>query len=105
MGDRGESAVDPRIMTSKSPRPIAPTQTDSKDGDTRERLRRQARRQRHWALWALLFPLLFTTLIALGLVAMFYKRMEFFRPAHAAARSCCVALVQSRAALPETAQP
>ena len=92
-------------MTSKSPRPIAPTQTQSNDGATRERLRRQARRQRHWALWALLFPLLFTTVIALGLMAMFYKRMEFFRPAHAAARSCCVALIQSRAALRETAQP
>ncbi|HXY21252.1 MAG TPA: hypothetical protein VEI29_01115 [Burkholderiaceae bacterium] len=91
-------------MTSKSPRPVAPAPTDANDAVNRERLRRQARRRRHWALWALLFPLLFTTVIALGLIAMFYKRMEFFRPSHAAARSCCVALIQSRAAAPEFAQ-
>ena len=48
-----------------------------------ERMRRLARRRRQWALWALLFPLVFTTVIAIGLLAMFYKRMEFFRPAHA----------------------
>lgn len=65
----------------------------------RERSLRQARRRRHWALWALLFPLIFTTVIAIGLAAMFYKRMEFFRPAHATAAPwpCCTGLIQSGA--------
>jgi len=91
-------------MTPTSPRP-APAPRKPQNALSQEELRRQARRKRHWALWALLFPLLFTTVIALGLIAMFYKRMEFFRPAHAAARNCCVALIQSRAAVPEFAQP
>jgi hypothetical protein len=91
-------------MTSKRPKPVAPARTDADRAANQERLRRQARRQRHWALWALLFPLLFTTVIALGLIAMFYKRMEFFRPSHAAARSGCVALIQTGAAAPEFAQ-
>jgi len=50
-----------------------------------EALARQARRRRRWALAAMLFPLLFATVIAVGLAAMFFKRMEIFRPAHSSA--------------------
>ena len=58
-----------------------------------------ARRRRNWAIWALLFPLIFTAVIAIGLAAMFYRHMEIFRPSHAAAGppACCAALLQAGA--------
>jgi len=43
---------------------------------------RRARRRRTFALLALLFPLLFATVIAVGLLAMAYRHMEIFRPSH-----------------------
>jgi len=91
-------------MRSKSTQPLAPESTNKNSAAAQQRSRRHARRQRHLALWALVIPLLFTTVIALGLMAMFYKRMEFFRPAHAAARSACVALIQAGASPRQTAQ-
>jgi hypothetical protein len=42
---------------------------------------RQARRRRHAALAAMLFPLFFLVVIAIGLLAMHSRRMEFFKPA------------------------
>lgn len=68
----------------------------------RELAHRQARRRRNAALWALLFPLIFTTVIAIGLAAMYYRQMEFFRPSHAGALP--QAPLQEGAAIFPTAQ-
>ncbi len=42
--------------------------------------RREARRRR-WTILALLFPLFFFLVIAFGLATMYFRQMEFFRPA------------------------
>jgi len=72
----------------------------------REALARQARRRRRWAIGALVFPLIVATVIAIGLVAMFYRHMEFFRPAPSSrsALPCCAPLVHAGAAHPKSAQ-
>ena len=46
---------------------------------------REARRRR-WTLLAVLFPLFFFLVIALGLAAMYFRHMEFFRPARVGAQ-------------------
>jgi len=66
------------VKTKKS-RPTAPAGPEA-SAAKQELARRQAKRRRKAALWALLFPLIFTTVIAIGLAAMYYRRMEFFRP-------------------------
>jgi len=45
------------------------------------------RRRRNWTILAILFPLVFFLVIAIGLAAMYFKRMEFFRPGKATAQS------------------
>jgi hypothetical protein len=56
----GNSAADPRTESA---------------GDAR-----RTRRRRRWAIVAVLFPLFFLMVILLGLAAMYYRHMEFFRP-------------------------
>ena len=62
---------------------------------------RRRRRRRRWALLAILFPLFFLAVIALGVAAMYYHRMEFFRPPPVGGRSAGDrALVQMRVLAP-----
>jgi hypothetical protein len=65
-----------------------------------------ARRRRRWAIGAMLFPLFFTTVIAIGLIAMLYRHMEIFRPGHSSAGAppCCALLTQDGALARESAQ-
>ncbi|SPE27566.1 exported hypothetical protein [Burkholderiales bacterium] len=72
----------------------------------RAREERARRRRRRWAIGAMLFPLLFATVIAIGLAAMFYRRMEIFRPGHSSAGTppCCAMLNQVGAGQRESAQ-
>jgi len=42
--------------------------------------RLRERRRRRWAVLAVLFPLFFLMVIGVGVAAMYYRRMEFFKP-------------------------
>ena len=61
--------------------------TDSRFDPARRRApaaqtpRRREARRRRWTVLAVLFPLFFFVVIALGLVAMYFRHMEFFKPA------------------------
>ncbi len=46
------------------------------EAERRERLRRRNR----WALFALLFPLIFTAVISIGLFFMWQRHMSLFKP-------------------------
>ncbi len=50
------------------------------------------RRRRRWAVVAVLFPLFFLLVIALGIAAMAWRHMEFFRPSPASNRAAAPAV-------------
>ena len=80
MSKTGRFAPGPR--TRPPPGPPAP---DTPDGHQAQAAalaaKRLARRRRRMALGAVLFPLFFLLVIGIGLAAMHFKRMDFFKPA------------------------
>jgi hypothetical protein len=67
---RGASAQG-RMASSGRPRPRAGRRPDRTP---------RARRLRRWAILAVLFPVFFLVVIGIGVAAMYYRRMEFFKP-------------------------
>jgi len=90
-------------MPAKGNRPSSVTRSGQPSESAREALAR--RRRRRWAIGAMLFPLFFFMVIAIGIAAMYYRRMEIFRPGHSSAGAppCCALLNQAGAGQRETA--